>query len=230
VTQKLGMELVRIGVVIISGLALGIDSIAHRGALEAGGTTVAVLPTPLDTIYPPSHNQLARQIVQRGGTLISEYSSGSISFKANFIARNRIVSGLADILLITEAAAKSGSLHTARFALEQGKTVMAVPGNITSLGSEGCNNLIKSGAQPVTDVEDVIFALGLKLAKTKPNQHFHGSPQEKTLLNLIADGQRNQDELAASAGLEPAELNHALTMLEISGYIRPGGGGHWLLR
>ena len=230
VTQKLATELARIGVIIISGLALGIDSIAHRGALDAGGTTVAVLPTPLDTIYPPSHNELARRIVERGGTLISEYSRGSISFKANFIARNRIVSGLADILLITEAAAKSGSLHTARFALEQGKTVMAVPGNITSLGSEGCNNLIKSGAQPVTEVEDVIFALGLKLAKTKSNQHFHGSPQEKTLLNLIADGQHNQEELAVSAGLEPAELNQALTMLEISGYIRPGGGGHWLLR
>jgi DNA processing protein len=149
VTEKLAGELARAGVVIISGLAYGVDITAHNAALAARGITVAVLPSSLEEIYPPAHRNIARQISEKG-TLISEYPVGAISFRSNFIARNRLVSGLADVLIITEAALKSGSLHTARFALEQGKTVMAVPGNITSPTSEGCNNLIKSGAAPIT--------------------------------------------------------------------------------
>lgn len=226
VTEKLSSDLARQGIVIISGLALGIDSFAHKGALDVNGVTVAVLPTALDRIYPASHNNLARQILTTGGALISEYPPGSVAYKQNFIARNRIVSALADVLVIAEAAVNSGSLHTANFALEQGKTVMAVPGNINSPGSEGANNLIKSGAVPVTSAEDVIFALGFK-PKTKLEKTFRGSADEKKVLATIQSGIGSQDEIAASLKISAAELNRLLTTLELSGYIKPKGGGYW---
>ncbi len=230
VTKRLAGELAEQGIVIISGLALGVDSIAHQAALDSQGLTAAVLPTSLDTIYPASHVGLAKRIIDSGGTLISEYPPASIAFKQNFIARNRIVSGLANGLLITEAAAASGSLHTARFALDQGKIVMAVPGNITSPGSEGTNSLIKSGALPVTSAEDIFFALNIKPGKKQDVRPFRGSPKEKRVLELIIGGTGSQEELATSLGIDGAELGSILTILEINGYIRPAGGGFWLGR
>ncbi len=188
VTEQLVHDLAAAEVVIISGLAYGVDAIAHQAALRAGGITVAVLPTSLDKIYPAGYQNLARQITEQSGTLISEYSRGDPVYKYNFIVRNRIVTGVADGLLITEASLKSGSLHTARFALEQGKTVMAVPGNITSLGSAGTNNLIKSGALPVTDATDVLFALGVHPAK-QTSKAFRGSDSEEEVLRAIRAGE-----------------------------------------
>jgi DNA processing protein len=226
VTSRLSGELARVGVVIVSGLAFGVDAIAHQAALDAGGITVAVLPTPLEKIYPTSHLQLAKHIANNG-TLISEYKNGSEIYKNNFIERNRIVSGLADILLITEAAANSGSLHTARFALEQGKTVMVVPGNITSLGSEGCNNLIKSGAIPVTDVSDILFELKID-SRRSALKMFTGSEEERTVLTFIQQGISDQEELALAVKLDAPRISQILTMLEISGHIRSQGGGNWL--
>jgi DNA processing protein len=227
VTERLATDLARAGVVIISGLAYGIDITAHRAVLATNGTTVAVLPTGIDAIYPVAHIHAARQIADKG-TLISEYPPGSVSFRSNFIARNRIVSGLCDVLLITEAAVNSGSLHTARFALEQGRTVMAVPGNINSPSSEGCNNLIKSGAIPVTDVKDIFFALKLN-PKTVKEQAFTGSEQEKMIYNFIKVGIGAQEELVEAAKMDGPALASVLTMLEISGYVRPAGGGNWVI-
>lgn len=226
VTHKLAGDLAGAGVVIISGLAFGIDAIAHQATLEAGGITTAVLPTSLDQIYPTSHLQLARQITEQGGTLISEYPKGSEAYKVNFVARNRIVSGLADILLITEAAANSGTMHTARFALEQGKTVMVVPGNITHPGSIGCNNLIKSGAIPVTETNDIFFELGIKTEETA-RRPFRGSEKEQAVLTLIKQGIADQEELALATKLDGATIGSVLTMLEINGYIKALGGGNW---
>jgi len=227
VTQKLATELAEAGVVIISGLALGIDSIAHQAALDAEGLTAAVLPTPVEQIYPPSHLNLARQILEQGGTIISEYSDNYPGYKVNFIIRNRIVSVLADVLLITEATLKSGTMHTARFALEQGKTVMVVPGNITNPGSEGCNNLIKSGAVPVTSVEDIFFALKISPNKAAKQRAYQGSPEAQKLLQLIQDGLSDQEDLALASKLDSSTLASNLTMLEITGHIRPTGAGHW---
>ncbi|HEX5447845.1 MAG TPA: DNA-processing protein DprA, partial [Candidatus Saccharimonadales bacterium] len=189
---------------------------------------VAVLPSGLDNIYPPAHAQVAERI-RRQGTLLTEYPAGAISFKSNFIIRNRLVSGLSDVVLITEAALKSGSLHTARFALEQGKTVMAVPGNITSPSSEGCNNLIKSGAIPVTDVSDIFFALGIKPEKPRHAHAPRGDARLQAVYELIRDGLSAQEELAAVAKLDGPALAGTLTMLEISGYIRPTGSGNWVV-
>lgn len=229
VTAKFAAQTARAGVVIISGLAFGVDAAAHQAAVEAGGTAVAVLPTPLQQITPVGNQQLARKIINSGGTLISEYTKGADVYVTNFVARNRIVSGLCDVLLITEAAINSGSLHTARFALEQGKTVMAVPGNINSPTSEGCNNLIKSGALPATDINDVFFALKINPDAQKAKRVFNGTPEEEKVLELIGQGVSIQEEIAGASNLDGAAIGSVLTILEINGQIRPQGAGIWTL-
>ena len=229
VTVRLASELARQGIVIISGLALGVDALAHRGALEAGGLTLAVLPGPLTTIYPTSHRWLAEQIISHGGVLVSEYPAGSLPFKTNFVARNRIVAGLCDALLITEASEKSGSLHTARFALEQGKDVLAVPGNITSPTSVGTNNLLKSGAAPVTSADDVLHVLNLKPA-VKARSIKGANETEQRLIDLLGQDVADGAQLLARSELEIGAFNQTLTMLEITGKIRSLGANQWALR
>jgi DNA processing protein len=157
--------------------------------------------------------------------LVTEYPSGTGSFKGNFVARNRIIAGLADAVLITEAALKSGSLHTARFALNAGRDVLAVPGNITSATSEGTNNLIKSGAMPVTEVSDILFALGIEPSTaTKPKG---ATTAEQDIINLIAAGTTDGTLIQAASGLTAEEFNQTLTMLELNGKIRSLGSNHW---
>jgi len=229
VTHKLSYELAQQGIVIISGLAYGVDATAHRAALEAGGLTIAVLPASVDEIVPTMHTRLAEQILSQGGALVSEYPPGSIAHKQNFIARNRLVAGLAKAVLITEAAEKSGSLHTARFALDQGKEVLAVPGNITSLTSVGTNNLLRKGATPITSVSDVLHVLGLK-TRHKASKVVKGRNQnEQTVIDLLASGLTAGDELLKQSQLTPSEFNQVLTMLEIGAKIRPLGNNHWTL-
>ncbi len=228
VTYQLAGELAEMGIVIISGLALGVDSIAHQAAIDVDGLSIAVLPTSLENIYPASHLQLAKQIVETGGCLMSEYPAGANTFPSNFIARNRIISGLADVLLVTEAARNSGTMHTVGFALEQGKTVMTVPGNINSPMSEGCNNLIKNGATPVTSIDDVLHELKIK-SKAKPRRVFKGTDKEQMLYELIKQGARSHDELAIATQLDGPELSASLTMLEINGYIH-SAAGNWTLQ
>ncbi len=227
ITFDLAGKLAQAGVAVISGLAFGIDSFAHKAALEAGGCTVAVLPSPLQKIYPASHYQLAQQILDCGGALVSEYVQGIEVRDYNFIARNRIISALADVLVIPEAAKNSGSLHTARFALEQGKTVMAVPGNINSPISEGANNLIKSGAVPVTSVDDIFFTLKIKPGAARPRKIFKGTAEQQMVFDLIARGIHDQEELALKSKLSGPKISSTLTMLEIQGYIKPLGAGMW---
>ena len=165
VTTTLVAEAVWSSIPIVSGLALGVDSIAHRATLAAGGHTIAVLPGGIERIYPASHQSLAEEIVRKGGTLVSEHPGTMRPHKYHFIARNRIIAGLAHAVLITEAAEKSGSLHTAQFALDQGKDVLAVPGSIFSNNSVGVHNLISQGAQLVQNAEQILnlFALPQKL-------------------------------------------------------------------
>lgn len=227
VTEKIVSELCAANVVIISGLAFGVDVTAHKAALQSGGTTVAVIATGLDNISPRSHYQVAMQIM-RSGTIFSERPAGSSVQLGHFVIRNRLISAMADIVLIPEAILKSGSLHTARFALEQGKTVMAVPGNINSPASEGCNNLIKSGAIPVTCTEDVLFALHLPARQKDSHQVFKGTQLETAIYNLIKEGVTDQEELIAAAKIDSPTLFSTLTMLELSGHIRPAGTGNWI--
>jgi DNA processing protein len=228
VTYDLVSALVQARIVIISGLALGVDSIAHRAALDAGGTTVAVLPTSIEHIYPAAHRALAHRIIEQGGALVTEYPPGSNTYASNFIARNRIVSACSDAVLITEAAARSGTLSTARFALEQGREVLAVPGNITSPTSVGTNNLIRAGATPITCAEDILHALGITANAQRQTPVSH-NPHEQTLLTLIHQGTQNGAALLAASGLDVPLFNQTLTMLEIQGRIRPLGNDCWAL-
>lgn len=230
VTGQLARELAEQGIVLVSGLAIGVDCIAQSAAVEAGGIVVAVLPTSLDNIYPASNRQLANRIIETGGTLITEYAAATPGFKANFIARNRLVSGLADALLITEAAEKSGTMHTARFALEQGRDVLVVPGNITSPTSSGCNNLIKAGAQPITCVQDVLNALNIESAGKQTYKHRGASVQEQAILDLMYQGKTDGFELLERTGLSVDTYNLALTMLELNGKIQALGNNHWAPR
>lgn len=228
ITSKLVRELAEQGIVIISGLAYGVDSIAHRATLAAGGATIAVLPSSLDAIYPKVHQKLAVEIIEKGGALVSEYSDTTTPHKYHFVARNRIVSGLADGVLITEAADKSGTLHTANFALDQGREVMAVPGNITSPLSVGTNQLIKTGATTVTSTLDIFRALGIDHS-LKPKQVVASTPAEAAILTILSAGSAKTAELIESSGLEVALFNQTLTMLEITGKIAPVGSGQWML-
>jgi DNA processing protein len=224
---RFAYELAARGVIILSGLALGLDSIAHQAALDAKGMTIAVLPGPLDAIYPYSHRKLAENIVGSGGALLSEYPPGAEIYPKNFIARNRIISGLADGVLVIEAAAKSGTMHTANFALEQGRAVMAVPGNITSPASEGCNNLIKSGARLITSIDDILDEIGLTADAQQTFLAPAENADEQKILELLAQGIRDGDELQQKSGLTPAVFSQSLTMLEITGRIRPLGANKW---
>ncbi len=226
ITRDLVYQVSSRNVVIISGLAIGVDGLAHQACLDAGGKTIAVMAGGLDSIHPTSHRNLALNILKSGGLLISEYSEGSPPLKQNFIARNRIVSGLCDALLVTEAGLKSGTLHTANFALEQGKSVLAVPGNINSPNSVGTNNLIKTGASPVTDYSDILQALDIDDSEMN-EQVFGDNSEETTILELLARGITDASELLTESNLDASKFNQTLTMLEISGKARPLGNNQW---
>lgn len=215
------------GVTIVSGLAIGIDSLAHRAALDAGGKTIAIMPRGLDVIYPPGNQKLAERILASGGTLISEYPEGTESFAWNFVARNRIQSGVSEAVLIIEAAEKSGTLITANFALEQDRTVMAIPGNIDSLLSIGTNQLIRDGATPVTSAQDILEALGVNSKAAKVAEYEPENEAERKILDLIRSGISQSEDIQVTTKLDAIEYSTALTMLEIKGIIFQSAPGLW---
>lgn len=233
ITTTLASELAAQGVVIISGLAIGVDALAHRAALDAKGLTLAVLPSAVQKVYPTRHWRLAEDIIRQGGVLVSEYDvSQDMAYKSNFVARNRLVSALADALVITEAAEESGSLHTASFALDQGVPVMAVPGSIHSPTSVGANNLLKQGAAPVTCTADILQLIGHSPAANDSiaaNRVLGGNEYEQQLINLIESGIYEGSALLAASGFSVSQFNHHLTMLEITAKIRPLGANQWAL-
>ena len=230
VTTKLATDLTRAGVVVISGLALGVDAAAHRAVVAAGGQTVAVLAGGLDAIHPTSHTQLAQQIVAQQGSLVSEYAAGVPSHKSHFIARNRIIAALADAVIITEAADKSGSLHTADFALDIGKPVCAVPGPITSNLSQGTNKLLKNGAHVITTAQDVLDILGVDAQKPTQQTLFGVSKDEAAILALLQQGITSNEALFNKLTISESAFAQALTMLEINGHIQAAGANQWNIR
>ncbi|HET8709594.1 MAG TPA: DNA-processing protein DprA [Candidatus Saccharimonadales bacterium] len=230
VTAELAGAAAGQGIVIVSGLALGVDSLAHEAALEAGGLTIAVLPSSLQQIYPASHRNLAKRILESGGALVTEYIDTPRVQNAYFIARNRLISGLSQATLVTEAALKSGSLHTARFTLEQGRELLAVPGSIYSETSEGANNLIKAGAVPVTTVDDILFAMKLERPAMPHRRAVKGANDaEQAILDQLAAGINDGEDLQAKSNLDTVLFSQTLTMLEITGKIRSTGANHWSL-
>ena len=234
VTEQLASDLATAGCIIVSGLALGIDGIAQRAALEAGGTVIGVIPNELPDISPQTNYKLAMNIIKNGGAILSEWKKGDgkIVNRWSFLERNRLVSGLADAVIITEAAERSGTLNTAAHALSQGRDVFAVPGNITSPLSAGCNALLKQGAYPVTEAKDILQIIAPEQLK-KPDQNqlpLGSSPEETIIINLIAGGVRSGDQLQQQSGLSASNFSTALTMLEINGVIKPLGANNWMLK
>ncbi|MBI4100894.1 DNA-protecting protein DprA [Candidatus Microgenomates bacterium] len=230
VTEQLAGELAACGIIIISGLALGIDAIAHRAAVASGGRSLAVMGCGLDQIYPASNRGLAKQMLAQGGGLISEYEAGTPPLKHHFPARNRIITGLSLAVVITEAAAHSGALITANFALEQNRLVMAVPGNTTSKSSEGANNLLKAGAMAVTEARDVLNALDLEVPELKAKIARPASKEEALILDLLAQEITDSEELIVKSGWDAVKFNQVISLMELSGKVRNLGGGKWISR
>jgi DNA processing protein len=231
-TEQLAQELVAAGLVIISGLARGIDTAAHRGALNGGGKTLAILGCGIDQVYPPENATLYRQIIEQG-TLISEYPPGSEPLPGHFPGRNRIISGLSKGTLVIEASRDSGSLITAEFALEQGREVMAVPGGIDRKTSYGPNILIKQGAHPITEATDILEILGVhrNSKKSLPNARdtvLQLPGQTGAVLSKLDLTPRHCDELASESGLTAMELSAILLHLELQGYAEKLPGGRYI--
>jgi len=208
------------GVVVVSGLARGVDGWAHRGALDVGGLTVAVLGCGIDRDYPRTHASLAARICERG-LLVSEYPPGVAPAPWRFPARNRLVAGLALATVVVEARARSGALITADLALEEGREVLAVPGEITSSLAEGTNALLRIGATPATCSADVLAAIGVEPADPDPPTL---SAAAQSALAALADGATTADEVTRRSGLDPAAAAAALMELELSGAVRENAG------
>jgi DNA processing protein len=234
--ERLAGSLARVGLTIVSGLARGIDAAAHRGALRAGGRTVAVVANGLGSIYPPEHADLAAEIAERGAVL-SEFPMEMPGLAEHFTRRNRLISGLSLGVLVVEAAPRSGSLSTARHALEQDREVLAVPGPIDSLLSRGCHALIRDGAALVESAEDVLEALGPLPLEVRPAEdavpvrhpaELALSDHERALLGHLDDLPRPVDELAARTGLGASQVQATLTVLEMRRLIRRVPGNQFV--
>ena len=250
---KIAYGLAKQGVVVVSGLAYGIDSIAHQAALETGGVTIAVLGTPIDQVYPVSHRGLANEIVRQGGAVVSEYAPWSeilkdekqLRFfqsrtgrKAAFLARNRLISGLSDLVIVVEADLRSGSLNTAHHAFEQSNLVYAVPGDVTRQSSRGCNKLLGRGAVAFVALEDVLLDLGINQGARKIQEglSLKGDTENETLiLEQLKGGEIDGEEIIQrinqKGGGEINVSDFAITIfdLQIKGRVKAMGGNKWLL-
>ena len=225
-------ELTRQGVTIVSGLAHGIDAAAHRGALDAGGRTLAVLGCGIDRVYPADHAELARQISQHGA-LISEFPMGSKPEARHFPRRNRVISGISLGVLVAEAPDKSGALITADYAAEQGREVFAVPGSIFNAVANGTNRLLQDGAKLVMSVEDILDELNIAYhkveARTLTRQIAPTGQRERALLKFLHLEPLHIDELVRRSGFPTADVMSTLTLLELQGYVEGDGRGSYRL-
>jgi DNA processing protein len=229
VCERLVSEIAGRGVTVVSGLARGIDAVAHRVALAAGGRTIAVVGCGVDVTYPPEHAALARDIVSNGA-IISEYPIGSAPEAGNFPARNRIISGMTRSTLVVEAGETSGALITATFAVEQGRDVLAVPGSVLAEGCVGTNRLIQQGAKLVLNVNDIFDELSV--ATVGQQLEFRSvapeDPTERSLLSLLTGEPSHVDEIVRQLGLPVAAVSGALAMLELKGMARHVGGMNYI--
>jgi DNA processing protein len=230
-TMKLARELAGHGITVVSGMARGIDAAAHRGALEAGGATVGILGCGIDVMYPRENRRLFEEMAAKGG-LISEFPMGTTPLAENFPRRNRIISGMSRGVLVVEAVENSGSLITARLALDQGREVFAVPGNISSRGSLGTNNLIKDGAKLVTGIADILAELPACHRKpdathgtTAPS--FSLTPREAAIYSLLAEAPLHIDDIVVKSTLPVADIAGILLHLELKGAITQLPGKHF---
>jgi DNA processing protein len=230
VARMVGQDLARSRVTVVSGLARGIDSIAHQAALDAGGRTIAVMACGLDRVYPPEHRNLAQAIMENGA-LVSDYPVGTPPEAGNFPPRNRIISGLSLGVVVVEAGQKSGALITSTFAEEQGREVFAVPGSIVSRSSIGCNRLIQDGAKMVLSIEDILEELNLTMIEhqSEARAMLPADQTEAQLLALISDAPTHVDAICRSSRLPIQQVSSTLAMMELKGMVRQIGGMHYVL-
>lgn len=229
VARRLAQELARNGVTVVSGLALGIDTEAHQGALAGGGRTIAVLACGVEQPYPLRNRELAARIIDHGA-LVSDYPPGTAPEPRNFPPRNRIISGLSLGVVVVEAGARSGALITCDFAAEQGRDVLAVPGSILSPASRGCHDLLAQGARLVRGVEDVLDELHLAQAAAheEARRIVLEDLVEATVLESLGPEPLHADEIGRTCGLPAATLASTLTILELKGLVRHVGGMHYV--
>lgn len=229
VTEELSAYLAGNGITIVSGLARGVDAIAHSAALRAGGRTLAVLGSGVDRIYPSENRSLGEQIIGHGA-ILSDYPVGTAPEAGNFPPRNRIISGLSLAVVVIEAGETSGALITAGFAAEQGREVFAVPGSILAPQSKGTNKLIQSGALPLLSPEDLLQALNLTRvgAQRSARQLLPADEVEKQLLEALGSEPLHVDELRSQTGLPVEKVSAALVMMELKGMVRQVGAMHYV--
>jgi DNA processing protein len=229
VARDLAAALAVNGVTVVSGLARGIDAVAHRAALESGGRTIAVLGSGLDQIYPAEHRQLAEAIGEHGA-IVTDYALGTRPEATNFPPRNRIISGLARSVVIVEAGEESGALITARFAADQGRDVFAVPGNIYLRASRGTNRLIQEGATPMLTPDDVLGSLQPGVMTPAESADAPGSddPLESAILTFLKAEPSHVDDVVAQAGQPVPQVTAALAMLELKGLVHHVGGMNYV--
>jgi DNA processing protein len=232
VVEKIVGPLALEHIVIVSGLALGVDAIAHKETLNQKGRTIAVLGNGLDKIYPETNSRLADEILTNDGALISEFPVGTPSFKQNFPFRNRIIAGLTLGTLVVEAALQSGSLITAKAALDYNREVFAVPGSIFNDNSLGPNNLIKMGAKPVICYEDVLTELNIekKSEHNKARKIIPDSKEEAILLDILSSNPMYIDNLVESSKLDIVKINQTLVLMEMKGRVKNLGGNQYILQ
>jgi DNA processing protein len=227
VTAELVGPLARAGLVIVSGLAYGIDATAHRTALDTRGCTIAILGCGLDdaTIYPRSHVRLAHEIIAAGGALLSEYPPGTPAYKANFAKRNRIISGLSAGVLVIECDIESGALITARHAVDQSRLLYAVPGSIHAQASRGPNHLLKKGvALAVTEAKDILQDLNIPVTvAVSSNSTASLDPAEQSIMQCLSSAPLLIDQIIQITGLDPAKTTSTLALLEIKGLVQKVG-------
>jgi DNA processing protein len=230
VARTVVQALVASGVTVVSGLARGIDGIAHRTALEAGGRTIAVLGSGLDEIYPPEHRKMAEAIA-KAGAVISDYPMGTKPEGGNFPPRNRIISGLSLAVVVIEAGESSGALITADFAAEQGRDVFAVPGRIHDRASRGTNRLIASGAFPMVSTDALLEALNLEMVNRQEaaSRLLPANATERGILESLGDEPLHIDEISRRSGMSIAAISASLAMLELRGQVRQVGGMTYIL-
>ncbi|MFM8322449.1 MAG: DNA-processing protein DprA [Chloroflexota bacterium] len=235
VTAELTEALVRSGLTIVSGLARGVDGIAHETAVKSGGRTLAVLGSGVDQIYPPEHRRLAAQMLGEAGdgahgAIISDYPPGATPEAANFPPRNRIISGLSQAVVVVEAGEKSGALITAAFAVEQGRQVFAVPGSVYAPQSRGANRLIQQGARLLLNAQDLLEALNLYQAGQQRSARaaLPADATEAQLYGLLSHEPLHVDEIRYRAGLPIDQVTAALTLMELKGLVRQVGSMHYI--
>lgn len=224
-TEEFARQLADHHITVVSGLARGVDAIAHKTAVDAGGRSIAVLGSGVDRIYPPEHKSLAEKIITQGA-VISDYAPGTAPESSNFPPRNRIIAGLSRAIIVIEAGEQSGALITAGFANDQGRDVYALPGSIFSLQSKGTNRLIQNGAKPILDIRDLLLDLQVELIQEHKQMRitYPLDNLEQKILNLLSDQPMHVDEITLLSELPVSQVSACLSMLELKGVGRQIGG------